>query len=97
VARLISAVTTTVLPFDMPIFEYRCQSCHHEFETLVLKGTTPACPACKAETLERMISVPAVKSESTHALAMKAAKKRDAKQASELNRAQREYELHHND
>jgi hypothetical protein len=57
----------------------------------------PACPSCKAETLERMISVPAVKSESTHALAMKAAKKRDTKQASEMNRAQREYELHHND
>jgi putative FmdB family regulatory protein len=81
----------------MPIFEYRCQSCHHEFETLVLKGMSPACPSCKAETLERLISVPAVKSESTHALAMKAAKKRDTKQASELNRAQREYELHHND
>jgi hypothetical protein len=44
-----------------------------------------------------MISVPAVKSESTHALALKAAKKRDKKQASEINRAQREYELHHND
>jgi putative FmdB family regulatory protein len=81
----------------MPIFEYRCQSCGHEFETLVLKGSVPACPACKAESLERMLSVPAVKSDTTHALAMKAAKKRDAKQASELNRAQREYELSHND
>lgn len=81
----------------MPIFEYRCQSCEHEFETLVLKGMTPACPKCHAETLERMISIPAVKSESTHALAMKAAKKRDTRQASELNRAQREYELSHND
>jgi putative FmdB family regulatory protein len=81
----------------MPIFEYRCQSCQHEFETLVLKGSTPACPQCQSESLERMISVPAVKSETTHALAMKAAKKRDTKQASELNRAQREYELSHND
>lgn len=81
----------------MPIFEYRCQSCEHEFETLVLKGMTPACPKCHAETLERMISIPTVKSESTHALAMKAAKKRDTKQAGELNRAQREYELSHND
>ena len=81
----------------MPIFEYRCQACGHEFELLVLKGTVPACPACKGDTLERTISVPAVKSESTHALALKAAKKRDAKQAGEINRAQREYELHHND
>jgi putative FmdB family regulatory protein len=81
----------------MPIFEYRCEGCGKEFEALVLKGTVPACPACKGEALERLLSIPAVKSESTHALAMKAAKKRDTKQASEMNRAQREYELHHND
>lgn len=81
----------------MPIFEYRCQKCGEEFETLVLKGTVPACPACKGEALERKLSIPAVKSDTTHALALKAAKRRDAKQASEINRAQREYELHHND
>jgi putative FmdB family regulatory protein len=81
----------------MPIFEYRCEACGHQFEMLVLKGIVPACPECKAETLERMLSIPAVKSDSTHRLAMKAAKKRDSKQADEKNRAQREYELHHND
>ena len=81
----------------MPIFEYRCEGCGQEFETLVLKGTVPACPVCKGEALERLLSVPAVKSENTHALALKAAKRRDTKQASEMNRAQREYELHHND
>jgi putative FmdB family regulatory protein len=82
---------------SVPIFEYRCQGCGHQFEQLVLKGTVPACPACRSDMLERQISVPAVKSETTHALAMKAAKTRDTKQAGELNRAQREYELHHND
>lgn len=81
----------------MPIYEYRCQGCGQEFELLVLKTTTPACPQCQSAALERLVSVPAVKSESTHALAMKAAKKRDTKQASENNRAQREYELSHND
>ena len=81
----------------MPIFEYRCQGCGKEFELLVLKTTNPACPACQSTSLERLVSLPAVKSAGTHALAMKAAKQRDTKQASELNRAQREYELHHND
>ena len=81
----------------MPIFEYRCQGCGHEFEQLVLKGTVPACPKCQAEALERLVSLPAVKSDNTHALALKAAKRRDSKQADEQNRAQREYELHHND
>lgn len=64
---------------------------------LVVKATTPACPECKSEALERLLSVPAVKSETTHALALKAAKKRDRKQGAENARAQREYELHHND
>jgi putative FmdB family regulatory protein len=81
----------------MPIFEYRCQGCGHEFEMLILKGSTARCPKCHAEALERLHSVPAVKSDTTHALAMKAAKRRDSKQADEKNRAQREYELHHND
>lgn len=81
----------------MPIFEYRCEGCGQEFEQLVRAGTTASCPKCQSTSLERLLSIPAVKSESTHGLAMKAAKKRDAKQASENNRAQREYELHHND
>jgi hypothetical protein len=38
-----------------------------------------------------------VKSETTHGLAMRAAKRRDSKAASEQSRAQREYELKHND
>ena len=81
----------------MPIYEYRCQGCGHQFELLVLKTTVVACPTCQSAELERLLSLPAIKSETTHALAMGAAKKRDKKQASETNRAQREYELHHND
>jgi putative FmdB family regulatory protein len=81
----------------MPIFEYHCRGCAHDFELLVLKDTALECPKCQSADLERLLSIPAVKSESTHALAMKAAKKRDTKQASDMNRAQREYELHHND
>ena len=81
----------------MPIYEYTCRGCGRDFELLVLKSTTLACPSCASADLERQMSVPAVKSESTHNLAMRAAKKRDTKQASEQNRAQREYELHHND
>ena len=81
----------------MPIYEYRCSSCGHDFEQLVQKNSTPACPQCKSTELNRQISIPAVKSDSTHALALKAAKKRDQKQGAENARAQREYELHHND
>lgn len=81
----------------MPIFEYRCRACGQDFELLVLASTTVACTSCGASDLERRVSLPAIKSETTHAQAMAAAKARDRKQASEKNRAQREYELHHND
>ena len=58
----------------MPIFEYACKKCGKEFEALVLKTTpAPSCPKCKSSELEKLISRPAIKSESTHGLAMKAA------------------------
>ncbi len=82
----------------MPIFEYLCKSCGKDFEALVRPNTpAPACPACQSADLEKQISRPAIKSESTHGLAMKAAQKRDKKAGSEKAREQREYELHHND
>jgi putative FmdB family regulatory protein len=81
----------------MPIYEYACRSCKNEFELLVRSSTVPACPNCQSQDLERKLSLPAIKSETTHAQAMSAAKRRDKKQAGEINRAQREYEQHHND
>jgi putative FmdB family regulatory protein len=81
----------------MPIYEYSCRSCGREFETLVRVGATPNCPACQGTDLERLLSLPAVQSSGTHALALKAAAKRDKVRGSEMARAQREYELHHND
>lgn len=81
----------------MPIFEYVCSGCGKDFELLVLKGTPLACPSCSSTAIERQVSAPAIKSESTHGLAMRAAKRRDVKKADENSRAQREYELHHND
>ena len=81
----------------MPIFEYTCKSCGHQFELLVLKTTVPACPECKNQDLDRHFSLPTVKSETTRANAMKAAKKRDAAQGAERVSAQREYERNHDD
>lgn len=50
----------------MPIFEYRCADCGHEFELLVLKTSDPArCPACGRVNVEKLLSLPAVSSEQT--------------------------------
>ena len=81
----------------MPIYEYRCRGCMHEFELLVLGRRTPACTSCESEDLEKLISLPRVHSESRKGRSLSAAKKRDATLGSERMRAQREYELSHND
>ncbi|HYV98467.1 MAG TPA: zinc ribbon domain-containing protein [Gemmatimonadaceae bacterium] len=81
----------------MPIFEYSCKNCGREFETLVRKNSVPTCPSCKGTDLEKKFSLPAVQSETTHGLAMRAAKKRDARQGAEREYTQREYEKHHDD
>lgn len=82
----------------MPIFEYSCKGCGSQFEALVRSNDpAPVCPSCQSLDLEKLISRPAIKSESTHGLAMKAARKRDKIAGAEKAREQREYELHHND
>lgn len=44
----------------MPIYEYRCESCDHPFETLVRSPSdVPKCPRCGAVELEKLFSVPA--------------------------------------
>jgi putative FmdB family regulatory protein len=42
----------------MPIYEYQCQSCRHDFEELVRnsKSASPPCPLCGAKKSQRQIS-----------------------------------------
>ena len=48
----------------MPLYEYKCSGCGHQFELLILKASqTVACPSCAGESLERMLSMFAVSSE----------------------------------
>jgi putative FmdB family regulatory protein len=43
----------------MPIYEYTCRDCGHEFEILVRNGEKPSCPSCGREQLTKNLSVPA--------------------------------------
>lgn len=57
----------------MPLFEYGCSSCGHEFELLMLKASAPArCPSCGSEDLEKRFSRPAVSSVETRGRAVRA-------------------------
>jgi putative FmdB family regulatory protein len=42
----------------MPIFEYACNACGHQFEFLKLPAATtvPSCPACQSPNLTRLLS-----------------------------------------
>lgn len=44
----------------MPIFEYVCKECQHEFETLVFGKDKAECPKCHSKKLEPQLSVFAV-------------------------------------
>jgi putative FmdB family regulatory protein len=44
----------------MPIFEYICKQCHHQFETLLYGKEKAECPKCHATKLEPQLSVFAV-------------------------------------
>jgi putative FmdB family regulatory protein len=79
----------------MPIFDYACRSCGGRFEALLRSGETAACPACKGDDVERLLSLPVVKSESTRSRAMRAAKRRDAVQAKDRMHERIKYEESH--
>lgn len=80
----------------MPIYEYTCKQCTHEFEVLVLKGKEPAsCPQCQGADLERLFSLPSVRGDGTKEKMLRGARARDKKIGAEREHAQREYEKNH--
>jgi putative FmdB family regulatory protein len=80
----------------MPIYEYSCRSCGNRFDFLLLGKEEVECPACGGKELERQFSAPGtVKAGATSDLAMRAAKRRDKKQARENMEEQRLYEQKH--
>jgi putative FmdB family regulatory protein len=44
----------------MPLYEYRCEACQHDFELLVRESTVLECPECHSQSLEKQLSVFAV-------------------------------------
>jgi len=48
----------------MPIFEYVCKECQHEFEALVFGKQKAECPKCQSKKLEPQLSLFAVPAKS---------------------------------
>ena len=81
----------------MPIFDFICSKCEHQFEALVRGNVAAACPACGSTELEKQLSLPAIKTENTHGSAMRSAKQRDQALGKDRMHEQRKYEQSHND
>jgi putative FmdB family regulatory protein len=43
----------------MPLYQYACKQCEHQFKTLVFEGDEVECPRCRSRQLEKQWSVPA--------------------------------------
>jgi putative FmdB family regulatory protein len=52
----------------VPIYEYSCRGCKHEFELLIRGQEQPECPTCHSRDLEKQFSVPAAHSNSSKEL-----------------------------
>jgi putative FmdB family regulatory protein len=62
----------------MPIYDYKCRGCGHEFELIVLRTTVAACPECQSTELEQLISGFAVSTESMRQSNLKRARRKYA-------------------
>jgi putative FmdB family regulatory protein len=76
----------------MPIYDYKCQSCGHRFDALVKLGETPNCPACDGGDLERLVSLPAISTDTTRKRSLGRARQAAGKVRKEQQHAQAEYE-----
>ncbi len=79
----------------MPLYDFHCQGCGVDAELLVRGTNTPTCPACGSEQLERLLSLPAVRSDATRDVVGRYTQKRDAAQARERVGEQAKYERNH--
>lgn len=80
----------------MPIYDFKCRACGHEFEGLVLPArTAPACPSCQGQDLERLVSAFAVSSEERSQSALKKAKVAYQRSQVDKNVHEREHIIEH--
>jgi putative FmdB family regulatory protein len=82
----------------MPIYDFRCRACGHEFEALVPVLGTAACPACSAADVERLVSAFGVRSgRGLSPAARRAVQKQQAGQHRDQAAYQQEIEKKHFD
>ena len=81
----------------MPLYDFTCRVCRHDFEALVRNAQPVACPACKSEDVERHLSTFAVSTDESRASAAKASRKQQMKGRREELAAEEHARQHHDD
>lgn len=76
----------------MPIFEYKCRNCSHQFEKLVRNDATPLCPECQNADVEKLLSLTGISTQKSRNRTLGIARTAAGKVKRDQTHAQREYE-----
>ena len=80
----------------MPLYDYQCKKCGHEFEALIRTGDpAPTCTECGSGDLERLLTSFAVSTDGSREANIKSARKKGEKTRKDQAIAQFEYEEKH--
>jgi putative FmdB family regulatory protein len=80
----------------MPLYDYRCTGCGHEFEALVRpQDPPPACPECRSSEIEKLLSGFALHTDERHQAAVKDSRRRQIKANKDKLVAEEEYRKEH--
>lgn len=80
----------------MPLFDFRCRRCDHQFEALVRpQDPQLTCPACQSDDLERLQSAFALHTDERRAAAALDSRRRQIKANKDKIVADEEYRKEH--
>ena len=79
----------------MPLYDFRCRACGHEFEALVRPPAAPQCPACRSEDLERLLSTFVTSSDDQRQKSAAASRERQIRGRKDQLVAEAEYRREH--
>ena len=80
----------------MPLYDYRCTTCDHEFEALVRpQDPPPTCPSCRSGAVEKLLSAFALHTEERHRAAVADSRKRQVAKNKDKLVAEEEYRKEH--
>jgi putative FmdB family regulatory protein len=80
----------------MPLYDFRCRACGHEFEALVRPPeASVSCPACQQVDVERLVSLFAVDTDERRSAAAKKSREAQIRGRRDAIIADEEYRKNH--